>query len=150
MPSANTEIDFSGRKNNVNAITDKESDSNIVRFSFFVFRDIKGFFINISTPYRLRQNTPRVRVYNTFNRFKQGGVFMYDEQVVIYSDVLFIINFSIDFLCLFICGRLNYRAVKWYRLVIGAALGGFYSFIPYLLYLGNVFLSFLHFFSLFP
>ena len=146
MPSANTEIDFSGRKNNANAITDKESDSSIVRFSFFVFRDRKGFFINISTPYRLRQNTPSIRGYNALNRI-ETGVFMYDGEVVIYSDVLFIINFSIDFLCLFICGRLNYRAAKWHRLVIGAVLGGVYSFTPYLLYLEGAFSVVLHFFA---
>lgn len=57
---------------------------------------------------------------------------MYDGETVIYADILFLINFCIDFLCLFICGRLLHRTAKWYRLTIGAALGGGYAFVPYL------------------
>ncbi len=62
---------------------------------------------------------------------------MYDGQTVIYSDILFIINFSIDLLCLFITSRLNYRAAKVYRLIISAIIGGAYAFVPYLFYYGT-------------
>lgn len=57
---------------------------------------------------------------------------MYAETVVIYSDILFMINFSLDYLCLFIAGRLLNRGGKAYRLLTGAAIGGFYSFLPYI------------------
>lgn len=56
---------------------------------------------------------------------------MYAEQVVIYSDLLFLINFSLDYLCLFIAGRLLNCSGKAWRLVISAVIGGAYSFIPY-------------------
>lgn len=61
---------------------------------------------------------------------------MYDGETVIYSDILFLINFCIDFLCLFISGRLLHRFPKWYRLALGAALGGAYAFVPYLFEFG--------------
>ncbi len=57
---------------------------------------------------------------------------MYEESIVIYSDILFLINFSLDYLCLFIAGRLLHRGGKAWRLLLGAAVGGLYSFIPYL------------------
>ena len=57
---------------------------------------------------------------------------MYEESIVIYSDILFLINFSLDYLCLFIAGRLLHRGGKAWRLLLGAAVGGLYSFIHYL------------------
>lgn len=57
---------------------------------------------------------------------------MYAETTVIYSDVLFLINFSLDYLCLFITARLLNRYTKAVRLALGAAAGGAYSFVPYL------------------
>lgn len=59
--------------------------------------------------------------------------FMYAEETVIYSDILFLINFSLDYLCLFIAGRVLNCGGKASRLVIGAAMGGLYSFLPYLI-----------------
>lgn len=54
----------------------------------------------------------------------KGGNF-----IVIYVDVLFIINFFITFLLLSITSRLAKRSVRTFRLVIGSALGGAYSLI---------------------
>ena len=56
---------------------------------------------------------------------------MYAEATVIYSDILFLINFSLDFLCLFIAGRIFNCSPKTYRLIISAFIGGLYSFVPY-------------------
>ena len=56
---------------------------------------------------------------------------MYAETTVIYSDVLFLINFSLDYLCLFIAGRILNRFSKVWRIVAAAAFGGLYSFLPY-------------------
>lgn len=66
---------------------------------------------------------------------------MYEESIVIYSDILFLINFSLDYLCLFIAGRLLHRGGRVWRLLLGALAGGFYSFIPYL-FEPSVFVSF--------
>ena len=56
---------------------------------------------------------------------------LYAESVVIYADILFVINFSLDYLCLFLAARLlNLKAVAW-RLVLAAAMGGAYAFLPY-------------------
>jgi len=56
---------------------------------------------------------------------------LYAEATVIYADILFIVNFSLDYLCLFICGRLLNRNSKAYKLVLSAVLGGLYAFLPY-------------------
>ena len=57
---------------------------------------------------------------------------MYDETAVIYADILFLINFSIDFLCLFITSRVLNCGGKTYRLLLGGVIGGIYSFFPYI------------------
>lgn len=57
---------------------------------------------------------------------------MYAETTVIYSDVLFLINFALDYLCLFIASRLLNRFTKALRLALGAAIGGIYAFVPYI------------------
>jgi len=56
---------------------------------------------------------------------------MYDETIVIYADILFMINFSMDFLCLFISGRLLNCGGTLKRELIAALFGGIYSFLPY-------------------
>lgn len=57
---------------------------------------------------------------------------MYEEATVIYSDVLFLLNFALDYLCLFITSRLLNIKTTLCRLAIASALGGLYSFLPYL------------------
>lgn len=69
---------------------------------------------------------------------------MYAEQVVIYSDMLFLINFSLDYLCLFITGRLLNCHSKALRLVFGAAVGGLYAFLPYIFEFGTAISLTLH------
>ncbi len=58
---------------------------------------------------------------------------MYAEATVIYADLLFVINFSMDFLCLFITSRLLGCGGKAFRLIIASMLGALYGFLPYLL-----------------
>ena len=48
------------------------------------------------------------------------------EQTV-YGDLLFLINFSMDFLCLYFVARLLARPFSIPRVTLAAALGGFYS-----------------------
>ena len=69
---------------------------------------------------------------------------MYDGQVVIYADILFLINFSMDYLCLFIAGRLQNRFCKALRLLAASAFGGVYSFVPYIIELPIVLSIFMH------
>ncbi len=57
---------------------------------------------------------------------------MYADTTVIYSDILFLINFSIDFLCLFITGRVLNRRMGTIKPVISSVIGGLYSFLPFL------------------
>lgn len=57
---------------------------------------------------------------------------MYAETTVIYADMLFIINFSLDYLCLFLTGRILNCGGKVLRLLLGAFIGGIYAFVPYL------------------
>ncbi len=46
---------------------------------------------------------------------------------VIYADVFFAVNFSMDFLALALVGRLTHRAASLWRIVLAAALGGLYA-----------------------
>lgn len=69
---------------------------------------------------------------------------MYDGQVVIYADVLFLINFSLDYLCLFIAGRLQNTYCKAMRLLAAALFGGAYSFVPYIIELPTFLMFVLH------
>ncbi len=48
-------------------------------------------------------------------------------KITVYGDVLFIINFSMDFLVLFCTSRILHIKQKPYRLVLSAALGGAYA-----------------------
>ena len=51
----------------------------------------------------------------------------------IYADVLFIINFSMDFLSLYIVGRLMHFRMKAGRVILGASLGALYGVLELLL-----------------
>lgn len=57
------------------------------------------------------------------------------EQTV-YGDLLFLINFSMDFLCLFLVARLLAKPFSLPRTVLAAALGGIYSVTALFLTLG--------------
>ncbi len=45
----------------------------------------------------------------------------------IYGDVLFIINFSMDFLSLYLVGKLLHMAMKPWRVILGASIGAVYG-----------------------
>jgi sigma-E processing peptidase SpoIIGA len=45
----------------------------------------------------------------------------------IYGDVLFVINFSMDFMALFICGKIMHFRMSFGRMALAATLGGVYG-----------------------
>ena len=47
----------------------------------------------------------------------------------VYVDLLFLINFSMDYLCLYICSKVMRRRLRLVRLLSASALGGAYSVI---------------------
>lgn len=49
--------------------------------------------------------------------------------MTVYADLLFLINFSMDLICLYICLRLLKRKIRRTRLILGATLGGVYSVV---------------------
>ncbi|MDD4124412.1 MAG: sigma-E processing peptidase SpoIIGA [Victivallales bacterium] len=59
-----------------------------------------------------------------------------DETYVVYADVLFLINFILDFLCLYVAGAILSVRIKIYRFILAALFGGAYS-------LAAVYLTFL-------
>jgi len=60
----------------------------------------------------------------------------------VYVDILFLINFSMDYLCLYICSRIMCRKMRLKKLILASALGGAYSVLA-------LFLPISGFFSLF-
>lgn len=74
---------------------------------------------------------------------KKTGVTKMTEEI--YGDVLFLINFSMDFLSLFITGKIMHFKVKTWRALAAASIGGIYGvaslFFPFdgvLLVLANI------------
>ena len=57
---------------------------------------------------------------------------------VVYADLLFLVNFSMDLLCLFVTSRLLHKDVRRWRMLIAAAMGGVYSVVILFLPLGTV------------
>ena len=47
----------------------------------------------------------------------------------VYGDVLFVINFSMDFLCLYIAGKLSHTRMRTWRVVLGAAMGAVFGVV---------------------
>ena len=47
----------------------------------------------------------------------------------VYIDLLFLINFSMDYLCIYICSKVLHRKMKLGRMLAAAALGGVYSVV---------------------
>ncbi len=56
----------------------------------------------------------------------------------VYVDLLFLINFSMDYLCLYICTKILHRKIKTLKIIIAAVLGGIYSSIAIFLPLNNL------------
>lgn len=46
---------------------------------------------------------------------------------MIYGDVFFLVNFSMDFLALYLTAKLSHASLTFWRLVLGGALGGLYA-----------------------
>ena len=57
----------------------------------------------------------------------------------VYADLLFLINFSMDYLCLYICARVLHRKMSLVKMVIAASIGGIYSVISLVLSLSGIF-----------
>ena len=51
---------------------------------------------------------------------------------VVYADLLFLVDFSMDFLCFFITARLLHRRFFFVRSILAAAIGGVYSVLALL------------------
>lgn len=49
------------------------------------------------------------------------------EGVILYVDVLFAINFSMDFVSLFICGKILHKKIPKLRIIIASIIGGLYG-----------------------
>ena len=61
------------------------------------------------------------------------------ELVVIYADILFAINFSMDFLSLFICSMILKRKTSRWRIIVGSLIGALYGVIDVVLGLNKIF-----------
>lgn len=59
---------------------------------------------------------------------------MNEEVFIIYADILLLINFVLDFLCLFISGRLLSKRLKTLRFILASLFGAVYTLLYYVLY----------------
>ena len=48
-------------------------------------------------------------------------------EIEVYADLLFLINAGMDGLCFCLTGRILHRKLSWWRVVLGAVLGGVYA-----------------------
>ena len=72
-------------------------------------------------------------------------------QQVVYGDVLFLVNFSIDFIVMFIAGCFLHIKRRLFRLVIASLVGGLYGvllLLPALSWWGTLFFHILAAFGL--
>jgi stage II sporulation protein GA (sporulation sigma-E factor processing peptidase) len=56
----------------------------------------------------------------------------------VYADLYFMINFSMDFLCLFLAAKMLSMKLNVFRMLLAAALGGVYAVIALLLTVGRL------------
>lgn len=56
----------------------------------------------------------------------------------VYVDLFFLVNFSMDFLCLYLTARILHRRVRMGRMLTGAALGGLYANVALFLPLSSM------------
>lgn len=56
----------------------------------------------------------------------------------VYADLLFLVNFSMDFLCFYLCARLLRRPLSLWRGMLASALGGVYAVVVLFLTMGRV------------
>lgn len=55
----------------------------------------------------------------------------------VYIDILFLINFSMDYICFFICSKIMHRQLSTARILAASALGGIWSVISLFLPIGS-------------
>ncbi|MBQ8545897.1 MAG: sigma-E processing peptidase SpoIIGA [Clostridia bacterium] len=60
------------------------------------------------------------------------------EELILYADVLFAINFSMDFLALFICSIILHKKLLRKRIVIAALLGGLFGVFEVILPINQI------------
>ena len=65
----------------------------------------------------------------------RGGIKMTQ---IVYADLLFLVNFSMDLLCFFVTGRLLHKDTRMWRMIVASALGGVYSVAVLFLPLGTL------------
>lgn len=53
----------------------------------------------------------------------------------VFVDILFLINMSMDYLCLYVCARILHRKIRLWRLIAASAIGGVYSVLSLFFYL---------------
>ncbi|MBO5682686.1 MAG: sigma-E processing peptidase SpoIIGA [Clostridia bacterium] len=56
----------------------------------------------------------------------------------VYVDILFLINFSMDFLCLFLAGKFFGMKISLLRILLSASLGGVYSVLSLFISVGKI------------
>ena len=61
------------------------------------------------------------------------------EELILYADVLFAINFSMDFLALFISSMILHKKMSRKRMVLASLLGGLYGVLEVILPLNQIF-----------
>lgn len=71
----------------------------------------------------------------------QGSDYMTET---IYGDVLFIINFSMDFLSLYITGKIMKIKPRAWRMILSASVGGIYGVASLFFYMNGVFVMMLN------
>ena len=86
---------------------------------------------------RFRNNSSQSSVYDKLSPSRRyilasGVLGMYESGTVIYADILFLVNFCMDTVCLLLAGRLCGQRMRFARIFLGAALGGAYGFVPYI------------------
>ena len=59
-------------------------------------------------------------------------------QTDVYADILFLINFSMDYLCIYITAKVLHKKIGFLRSLIAAAFGGIYSVISLFFYVTPV------------
>ncbi len=84
---------------------------------FYLF--ILFFYIPLYGKFR-----PTLRCIMSSRSYLEGGMIQ-----DVYVDLLFLINFSMDYICLFICSRVLHRKMIVWRMLLASAAGGLYSVI---------------------
>ena len=80
------------------------------------------------------------RWYNRISLKKTGGESLFQT---VYADVLFVIDFTMDFLAIFLTSQFLKRKISVKRIILSATIGAFYSVITVVLKLSSIILTLL-------